>query len=418
MKVLIVDDSPRRYKALTDRLIEEGISEEDVHCVTCAQHARASLAEHNFDLMILDVVLPLRAQDDPQPQHSRELLEQLIEDDDLIRPRQIVGITAHADVTKDTIQYFQDNLWTVVDYTDASDAWLEQIINCLRFLKGGGVSDTSQGSAVDVAVVCALSDPELSQVLRLPWNWSAARPLDEATFIHAGHFEVADRKITVAAASASRMGMVSSALLSAKLIQYLSPKFVVMTGICAGMKSKTNFGDVVLADPCWDWQSGKRTHDEGQPVFAISPHQIGVDPSVRAKFEQLKMRHDVLAAIQSGFAASSPSTKLKLVIGPMASGSSVLADPNATEEIRKQHRELCAVEMEAYGVYAAATYAGSQRPRVFAIKSVCDFADSDKNDEFQQYAAYTSAKAMEAFFQLFAEMLFGCPRQSAKASEA
>ncbi len=47
---------------------------------------------------------------------------------------------------------------------------------------------------------------------------------------------------------------------------------------------------------------------------------------------------------------------------------------------------------------AAADYARQPAPYALAIKSVCDFADAHKGDNWQAYAAYTSA----AFFnQLF-----------------
>lgn len=62
------------------------------------------------------------------------------------------------------------------------------------------------------------------------------------------------------------------------------------------------------------------------------------------------------------------------------------------ERILKQNRNLLGIEMEAYGVLYAATHATKPRPKVFVAKSVCDFADEQKNDQYQDYAAYTSAK--------------------------
>ena len=47
--------------------------------------------------------------------------------------------------------------------------------------------------------------------------------------------------------------------------------------------------------------------------------------------------------------------------------------------------------MESYGIFYAS--AGTTNPAVTAlvIKSISDFADSDKGDKAQPYAAYTSA---------------------------
>jgi len=41
---------------------------------------------------------------------------------------------------------------------------------------------------------------------------------------------------------------------------------------------------------------------------------------------------------------------------------------------------------------AAAYYSGPNRPKVLIAKSVCDFANPEKNDNWQSYAAYTSAQ--------------------------
>jgi nucleoside phosphorylase len=55
------------------------------------------------------------------------------------------------------------------------------------------------------------------------------------------------------------------------------------------------------------------------------------------------------------------------------------------------------LEMENYGFFHAAAHASHPRPMAFSVKSVCDFADQDKGDAFQRYAAYTSAQVVYHF---------------------
>lgn len=73
--------------------------------------------------------------------------------------------------------------------------------------------------------------------------------------------------------------------------------------------------------------------------------------------------------------------------------------------IVQQRRDLVGVEMEAYGLVAAAQ-GGSIKPTAFVVKSVCDFASSLKNDNFQEYAAYTSANAMRVFFEHYMHEIY------------
>lgn len=71
---------------------------------------------------------------------------------------------------------------------------------------------------------------------------------------------------------------------------------------------------------------------------------------------------------------------------------------SVAQEIANQNRDLIAIEMEAFAVMVATEYSTTRSTVGIAIKSVCDFADSQKHDGWQPYAAYTSA--------LFADELF------------
>ena len=42
-------------------------------------------------------------------------------------------------------------------------------------------------------------------------------------------------------------------------------------------------------------------------------------------------------------------------------------------------------------VYFAANNASAPKPKALVVKSICDFANSEKDDKFQKFAAYTSA---------------------------
>jgi nucleoside phosphorylase len=177
-----------------------------------------------------------------------------------------------------------------------------------------------------------------------------------------------------------------------------------MCGICAGVKGKTDLGDVLLADPAWDFQSGKRVKDKKNKSFSISPHQIPVPTTVRIHVEQLRSDHEALSQIAQKFGPDAPRIP-RVIIGPVASGSAVLADSDVIEEIKQQQRDLIGVEMEAYGLYAAAHSASAPQPKAFALKAVCDFADPDKNDKAQRFAAFTSARLLCLLIQKFGARL-------------
>lgn len=53
------------------------------------------------------------------------------------------------------------------------------------------------------------------------------------------------------------------------------------------------------------------------------------------------------------------------------------------------------------GVFAAVEESLLPQPEAFSLKSVCDFADDEKDDRFQAYAAYTSANALRLFVEKY-----------------
>jgi nucleoside phosphorylase len=400
VKILIVDDSPRRYAKLLASLTPTFVDRDDIDVRVCANDARDALRDKHYDLMIIDILLPLRADEDPSERHSQDLLIEITEFGDLCKPNLIVGLTADRELGRKVEPVFKERLWTVVIYSDDNDAWTQQIAKCVEWIVDKGRRASRPSYGVDLVVLCALAEPELRAVLRLPWEWSAARPLDELLFVHDGKFSYGGKDYTVAAASCSRMGMVSSALVASRLIEKLRPRVIAMTGICAAVRGKAQLGDVLLADPSWDWQSGKRARLEDKSSFAISPHQLDVDPGIRTRFEALKGDRSKLSAIADAWQGNVPG-QLKLIVGPVASGSAVLADQGLVPEIQAQHREVCGIEMEAYGVYSAAAFAEAPKPLFFSMKAACDFADSSKNNDYQSYAAYTSAKVLELFIERY-----------------
>ncbi len=354
MKLLIVDDQARRYERLVDTLLKSGLDRSDIEIVGCAQQARDQLEKVAYDLLILDLLLPLWPEGEADTQHSLALLFELQETDELHRPKRIIGITADIEVAKKAGPEFELRTWTLIKYSPDNDEWMNNIGNSVEYMIKGS-KRISPDYGVDLIIVCALGNPELEEVLKLPWNWSdSVRWIDDTTHVRDGYLITENgRRITVAATSAPRMGMVTTAILSAKLISLLRPKLIVMCGICAGVRQKVRLGDVLLADPAWDFQSGKRVKDEGNSSFSMAPHQLSVPAIVRTCVQQLQTDRTSMATMSASFGADMPGIS-QIIVGPVASGSAVLADGEVIQEIKSQHRELIGVEMEVYGLYAAA----------------------------------------------------------------
>jgi nucleoside phosphorylase len=409
MKILIVEDNPSKATRVEACLLSvKGVHSEDVDLVKSVRSARMRLNQSSYDLIIIDIVLPMRDDGEPRLDGGALLLEELTDNLGPYHiPSHVVGLTAFEDAYADTLGKFSKRLLTLVRYSPAEESWANALKARVRHIvEALNDQEYARNTAydVDVAIVCALEDPEREAVTsQLTWQWEQERQTGDHVIYWRGEFRGANgERRSVVAAAAGRMGMASAAVLTTKMIKAYRPKYVVMPGITAGVRGKNNYGDVVVASPCWDWGSGKWVKDEGgDQRFLPAPTQIAVDVELRGKLGELSRDPVFLAQVRSGWMGSPPETVLSLHVGPAASGASVLADEETSKRILGQHRELIGIEMEVYGVYAAADEAGTPRPKAFSMKGVVDFADGTKDDRYRAYAAYTSAATLGKFAERF-----------------
>lgn len=403
MKILIIDDNRAKFLPLVRGITALNIPRGDIHTSESASDARQKLKAESYDLVILDLCLPEVIEADPSLDVVKGLLEDLNdEDEDLIKPKLMVGFSAYESYIAEvqSLQSFGSMVFHL--YDEQKDDWLHGILNCVKYLVGLDERKQTEPEPVDLCIISALYAPEFTAILDLPWNWGESELLDHCTSIRRGTFTSGKRAYSVVAAHSLKMGMVSATILATKLIALCKPRFLVMPGICAGVPGKTNFGDVLLANPSWDYQCGKRLFNNDGSQFFIAPHQIHVTDSVETRVLQLSRMPGVLAKIKNDWRGEVPDTELRLHSGPVGCGSAVLADYTIVEDIiENQQRTLLGIEMEIYGVYSAASSSPEPRPITFSLKSVCDHADNQKNDKYQKYAAYTSAQVVREFFERY-----------------
>jgi nucleoside phosphorylase len=195
------------------------------------------------------------------------------------------------------------------------------------------------------------------------------------------------------------MGLTAAAIATTHLIVEFRPRLVAMIGIAAGTRSGgKQFGDVLVADPSVDYNSGKVALENGIREFQPDPYPIGLNPRLRSVLHKYRGDHAVFEEIRTRWAGSVPPSRNRLHVGPVGAADQVIDDANRVLEIQKNWRKLIGVEMETYGVYRAVNEAPEPRPRVVSFKAVCDFA-AEKSDSWQSYAAFVAAEFAVAFIK-------------------
>lgn len=399
LRVLVVDDSREKLGHIIRLLQEGGVDRSQVDVAMTGADARRSLSEHKYDLLVLDVALPMRAEDEPDRRGGLRLLDEMVERDIYKKPLSVVGLTGFEDLHREVSDQFRSRSWTLEYYSPSENDWLARLKARIQYI----VSQSKEKSLIqfdkDLCVIAALPSPELTALRKVDWNWSVPTSLDQVSFFYEGKFVSKGNTRSVVAAAAPRMGMVAAAVLTMKMIAKFRPRLLAMIGICAGVKGKCKTGDVLVADPAWDWQMGK--YETGS--FSIAPDQIDIPTGVSERFTQLAEDKGLWFDIYEAFSGVKPDNIPSVKVGPVTSGSAVLAESRILKEIKSQHRKLLGVDMELYGMYAAARDCAPPVPITFGMKSVSDFADSLKGDEYQTYASHVSARALAAFCERYAD---------------
>jgi nucleoside phosphorylase len=193
------------------------------------------------------------------------------------------------------------------------------------------------------------------------------------------------------------MGLVASGVLAAKMIWRFRPKLVCIVGIAAGAKSgKQGFGDILAPDQTFDYGSGKTTFTKGAIQILPNPNPLQISAKLQGRLNEWQRERTSLDTILKSWPAKKPRTQLDLHIGPLFSSPTVLDASRPVKEVTSHWRKLIGVEMEAHAVHRACHDTVEPVPMFLCLKSICDFTQG-KNDDWQHFAAFTSAQLLYKF---------------------
>lgn len=396
ISVLIVDDDPKKVEVVRG-VVEKAAGNlgANVQVAGNAYDAGQLMGGCAYDLMILDILLPVRRGEEARPDGGVRVLDSLKSATPPRLPAHIVGLTAYADLLNKYAPQFGEDLWFVVRFDFSSNDWEQRLSHRVEYIASQEARNNAAYNC-DVGIVTALHEVELEAVLGLEANWTETRRPGDDCIYHAGKFDRSGRSLSVVAAAAVEMGMCAAVTLSMNLISQFRPRVLAMVGVAAGVKG--NPGDILVADQSWDYGSGKSTEtDAGTKLFLPAPNAIPLSQGLRHKINWFALRRSVLEEVQQRWDGKPSEHKLAVQIGPIASGAAVLADRSKIDAILAHDRKLIGVEMEIYGVYQAARNCTEPRPLPIAMKSICDFGSSGKSDDFKSYAAFTSARYLYEF---------------------
>ena len=77
----------------------------------------------------------------------------------------------------------------------------------------------------------------------------------------------------------------------------------------------------------------------------------------------------------------------------MACGSAVVANNEfVSRRVLPLFPSTIGLDMESYSVIYSATNFSAPSPKAVIIKGICDYANEEKSDQYQKFAAYNSSQ--------------------------
>jgi nucleoside phosphorylase/CheY-like chemotaxis protein len=375
MKVLFVEDDPSKFEAISDKIYKI-LSENNVsitHANTLTE-AIQNISSELFDLIIFDVYLPISNEASECQNFSKNLINAYTKS--INYQTESIAITKYDLNNIEDIKEFNESGVTIVKYDDDSK-WpvcLELIINKVR-----------TKVKYDFLIFCALSKERsaYSQTNAILGDLKVVNGID------CQELNIGDmRGLCI---SPNRMGLVNMAITASKSIELFQPKIVAMSGICAGNPQEVNFLDVIIAETCWEYQTGKFKDNE----FQQEPYQANINHELHTHLRHFISSPEVLDSIKLGL-FDTPLKQSKLRISPISSGSAVIADEKRMKEIGVQHRKLAAIEMEMYSLYEASSQSICS-PLFFGAKAVVDLGNQKKDDNLHNTGCIISARLVVDF---------------------
>lgn len=397
MKILLVDDESKKLKRLYAAINKiSNFNLDSIDHVLDLKSAKEKMKNISYSLVVLDLkIAEYIGEEDESEISGLDFIDEVLQTDSILIPKDIIILTEYDNLLNKCIETGKNLEFTVLKYDEQSLEWENVIINRIKYnIKYEKSADSfSDVIKCDVALICAVKNElEALEYSLKDTNSQRINFKRDSTDYYLVDLPLRDKKLKLVYAQQKEMGMAAASTLSLNLIHHFQPKYLIMIGIAAGIGSEKNLGDIIVATEVWNYSSGKYvTGDNGEIVFSPDPKYISLDSKIESILKRDYTRQ--LFDIKKAWRHQNINNDLNLISGPLACGTAVIGNSKIVDQMIKQHsRKTVGLDMESYGMFFAAKYGTDKNTIPICLKSISDFADEIKGDEFQKYASYTSCQ--------------------------
>lgn len=411
IRVLIMDDTPDKTAKIQSVLKERCLlKDEEIDLAGSINSGRKKLASTVYDLLILDLVMPINDGEEVGAEgNSENFIDELSRVGRLHKPVYIIALSQYEEIVEKHKPSYAKKLWKLIHYDLKESDWedvLQEAVDTIVATKGQLEESMENERRYDVGILCALPEEFEQMKLAFSSQWSSVSLAGIPYQLYSTQIRTEyGHTVKVIACCNNVPGMQAASITASFLLSRFDLGTLFMTGFCAGFKKKdktdVNYGDLFIADSEYDYGSGKLIRKENEQVVMPEPKQMPCSYDVLGKLNDF---------ITEQVAASKVFAELKRMgllvegmaepgihVGPGACGSYVVGDEMFMEQLVKDdNRKLKGLDMEGYGLYLAGHMLNKT---CVLIKGIADFGGKDKNDKYHKVCSYASAWFVQLFIK-------------------
>jgi adenosylhomocysteine nucleosidase len=368
MTIVVFEDDDAKWRCIADCLVGKGVRKASIKRIDNVSQF-VEIAGKPIDLCIIDIRMP-GVSGGSTRSAGAELLSML--DYSRMQRVPVLAITAYPEEAKDLQGLFSSRGCIIYDYdnqpvwSQALDIYLAQSMDKGRY---------------DFLLFAALKK-ERDAYLNFPGVQTRSTQragLDLWEFDFHGN--------SGAIVLLPRMGIINASVVTARALELYTPSVVAMSGICAGIGTNAELGQLLVTDVVWEYQSGK-WFDE---MFEAEPYQVSIPQHTRLALSKILDHSELLSRLERSFVGNLRPGKLSVPkLAMFTTGSAVIASERRLAAVKQQHRKVAGLDMELFGFHRAIELSG-QSVHAFSAKVVVDKANEAKGDELHDYGCAVSA---------------------------
>jgi nucleoside phosphorylase/CheY-like chemotaxis protein len=369
MSVVVFEDNDAKWNVIRSTLIEKGIKESGIKRIDSISQF-VEISGKPIDLCIIDLLMPGVSGGDARNAGS-ELLQML--DYSGMQRIPVLAITAYSEEAIQQREAFSARGCIIYNY-DERHVW-SQALDIF-------IAQAKEKGRYDFLIFTAIK-PERDAYIKLLESKVESTQRSGLDLLECDVDGKAGAIVLL-----PRMGIINAAIVTARALELYTPSVVAMSGICAGVGSSAELGQLIIADIVWEYQSGKWLDD----AFEAEPYQVSIPQNTRLTLSKLLDAEGLLPQLEAKFTGKvRPSQRSAPKLAPFATGSAVIASERRLSTVQRQHRKVAGLDMEVFGFHRAVESSG-QTPHAFSAKVVVDKADVAKCDALHDYGCTVSAQ--------------------------